>query len=111
MKALKDSKRTRQARQFKHLGYLEGLTYQNLVDILGEPTYIRKYKGNTWRTMWAVRHKGNLFTIYDWGNQDLRETQEETIKWRVGGYTDIDGLRARLAFKADQLYRLRYSNN
>ena len=62
-------------------GYIE-TTYDELVDVFGEPT---KLKGDKVNVEWTIQFSdGTVATIYDWKQP---ETPMEYYPWHIGGFT------------------------
>jgi len=93
-------------------GYLNNEpSYNQLVGVLGEPTYIGESGDGKVNIEWVVEYKGEIFTIYDWKLWgSLKNIPNNSYKWHVGGKggyfqdnptTDefIEELEAELAVK------------
>jgi len=63
-----------------------GITYEELIDLLGEPTFIGS-GDNKVQFEWVVMYKGEVFTIYDWKTYDREYTINELDTFRVGGHS------------------------
>ena len=67
-------------------GYIN-CVYQDLVRVLGEPTYPFPSGDNKVQKEWVVEYKGKIFTIYDWKTYDPEYTMNELDEFHVGGKT------------------------
>ena len=67
-------------------GYIEGFTYEELVDLMGEPTFNEEDGGDgKINKEWTIIHYGNVYTIYDWKTYDTNYTMTKLKKWNIGG--------------------------
>jgi len=74
-----------------------GITYDMLVDYLGEPTFLPEDSGDGKVNFeWVVEFNDELFTIYDWkvepewskiNTGNLNQDNFYASKWHVGGKT------------------------
>ena len=92
-------------------GYLNNEpSYNQLVGVLGEPTYIGESGDGKVNIEWVVEYKGEVFTIYDWKTSFNYHNSDMSYRWHVGGKggffqdnptTDefIEELEAELAVK------------
>ena len=71
------------------VGYLFGITYNQLVDILGEPTIDKASGDNKTQVEWILDFDNDLgpelFTIYDWKTYSKYETKNTLDVWSIGG--------------------------
>jgi hypothetical protein len=72
-------------------GYVN-LTYNQLVEVLGEPTFKEESGDGKTQKEWVVEFKDewgdkNVFTIYDWKTYDVEYTMNELNRFNVGGKT------------------------
>ena len=65
-------------------GYLN-LTYEQLVDRLGEPTINEPSGDNKTQVEWIVAFEDDLFTVYDWKTFDRDYTLNKLNRFNVGG--------------------------
>ena len=65
-------------------GYIVA-TYSQLLEALGEPTYNEPSGDNKVQVQWVVEFEGNIFTIYDWKTGSREYTENELMKFNVGG--------------------------
>jgi len=65
-------------------GYLN-LTYDQLVDRLGEPTINEPSGDNKTQVEWVVAYGDDIFTIYDWKTFDKEYTIYALGRFNVGG--------------------------
>ncbi len=79
-------------------GYVN-LTYNQLVEVLGEPTFKEESGDGKTQKEWVVEVDGEVFTIYDWKTYDVEYTMNELNRFNVGGKTSahdfIDYLEGR----------------
>jgi hypothetical protein len=79
-------------------GYVN-LTYNQLVEVLGEPTFKEESGDNKTQKEWVVEFGGEVFTIYDWKTYDVEYTMNELNRFNVGSKTSaydfIDYLEGR----------------
>lgn len=65
-------------------GYINA-TYDELVDVLGEPTRNEPSGDEKTQVEWVVEFEGNIFTIYDWKTYSKDYTLNELDVFNVGG--------------------------
>lgn len=65
-------------------GYIN-CTYQELVKVLGEPTYPNPSGDNKVQKEWVIQFNGNVYTIYDWKTYDSDYTINILNEFHVGG--------------------------
>ena len=70
-------------------GYIVA-TYSQLLEALGEPTYNEPSGDNKTQVEWVVEFEGNIFTIYDWKTGSREYTENELMKFNVGGKISAD---------------------
>ena len=68
-------------------GYIN-CTYQDLIRVLGEPTYSTPSGDNKVQKGWVVEYNGEVFTVYDWKTFDPEYTMNELDQFHIGGKTD-----------------------
>lgn len=82
------------------LDYLNDVTYDELVSILGEPTFDTPSGDGKVQKEWVVYFtypyelqgdKVYCFTIYDWKTYDEEYTITENRKWNIGGHSKLYG--------------------
>lgn len=61
------------------------LTYNQLVEVLGEPTFNEESGDGKTQVEWVVEYEGILFTIYDWKTYSKEYTLNELSRFNVGG--------------------------
>lgn len=66
------------------VGYVNA-TYNQLVNLLGEPTFPEESGDGKVQVEWVVQFEGKLFTIYDWKTYDRDYTENVLSKFNVGG--------------------------
>jgi hypothetical protein len=74
------------------VGNITDIKYNELVKILGEPTYNEPSEDNKTQVQWIVGFEGNLFDIYDWKTYNREFTLNELDHWHIGGNTDPNKL-------------------
>lgn len=69
------------------VGCLENISYNDLTDILGEPTWFEDGKNAEDKVCveWVLRYGDSIYTIYDWKTYSLDYTQNELREWSIGG--------------------------
>jgi len=71
------------------VGHLIDITYNQLVDILGEPTINKPSGDNKTQVEWILDFDNDLgpelFTIYDWKTYSEYETKNTLNFWSIGG--------------------------
>jgi len=83
------------AREATHMSgfrtYLGGMvTYKDLVDTFGEPTFTPEDSGDgKVNYEWVFIHDGDYFTIYDWKTYDADYTRAQYTNWHVGGKAGV----------------------
>ena len=70
------------------VGSLDGVTYSDILRVLGEPTFNEESSDGKTQVEWVVAHKADVFTVYDWKTYDLDYTLNNLKSWSVGGKTD-----------------------
>jgi hypothetical protein len=68
-------------------GYIN-CTYQDLIRVLGEPTYPEVSGDDKVQKEWVVMYNGEVFTVYDWKTYDEEYTMNELDQFHVGGKTN-----------------------
>ena len=71
--------------------YLGGaVTYQDLVDAFGEPTFEPEDSGDgKVNYEWVIYFDGSYYSIYDWKTYNPEYTRTEYTNWHVGGKTGV----------------------
>jgi hypothetical protein len=71
--------------------YLGGaVTYNDLVDTFGEPTFTPEDSGDgKVNYEWVFYFDGNYFTIYDWKTYNADYTRAQYTNWHVGGKAGV----------------------
>ena len=67
-------------------GYIN-VTYSQLLETLGKPTYDEPSGDDKVQVEWVVEFGGNIFTIYDWKTGSREYTENELMEFNVGGTT------------------------
>lgn len=75
-------------------------SYNELLELLGEPTINEPSGDNKTQLEWVLEFKGELFTIYDWKTYDIDYTINELSRFNIGGCSNpfelIDYLQNKL---------------
>lgn len=74
------------------VGTINGISYDQLVGILGQPAFPETSDDGKTNREWVVEFEGKVFTIYDWKTYDAEYTVNELRKWNVGGNCSPNGL-------------------
>ena len=64
-------------------GYID-VTYKQLVETLGEPTFDDASGDDKVQKEWVVEFEGNIYTVYDWKTYDVDYTMNELNEFNVG---------------------------
>lgn len=97
-------------------GKLYGITYRDMVNTFGEPTYGPEDSGDGKVNFeWVFKYNNEVFTVYDW-----KVSQEYTkyilgrpneLQFHVGGHTNCDNFVKYLERKvAKSIYSRAYDN-
>lgn len=70
-----------------YIGRLEGLMYDDIVNILGQPTFAAPSSDDKVQKEWVAEHCGDIFTIYDWCTYDEDYTMNNLNNWNIGGFS------------------------
>jgi hypothetical protein len=87
MKVLKENEVKGKTSGSSLKGYID-CVYQDLVRVLGEPTYPTPSGDNKTQKEWVVEYNGEVFTVYDWKTYDEEYTMNELDQFHIGGKTD-----------------------
>ena len=68
-------------------GYINGCTFRQLNELLGEPAYNEPSGDGKVNFEWVVEFNGEIFTIYDWKTYNAMDSMEGLTTWNVGGTT------------------------
>jgi hypothetical protein len=79
-------------------GYIKA-TYNQLVSVLGEPSFNTPSCDNKTQVEWVVEFEGEYFAIYDWKVFYREYTLKELDEFNVGGMSDASKLIAVLEEK------------
>ena len=63
---------------------LRGVTYYELFNALGQPTYNEASEDNKCQLEWVVEWQDEIYTIYDWKTYDREYTINELNTWSIG---------------------------
>lgn len=61
------------------------ITYNQLVNLLGQPTFPEESGDGKVQVEWVVEFEGKIFTIYDWKTYDRDYTENVLSQFNVGG--------------------------
>ena len=68
------------------VGDLANVSYRELIEVFGEPTYNPEDSGDgKVNYEWVILHDDKMFTIYDWKTYDVDYTECELDTWSIGG--------------------------
>lgn len=68
------------------IGTLHGITYNDLINTFGEPTYQPEDSGDgKVQFEWVLEYKDRVFSIYDWKTWDQDYTKTRLTQWSIGG--------------------------
>jgi hypothetical protein len=70
------------------VGSINNITYNELCNILGKPTYSLPSGDGKTQVEWVIEINDNVFSIYDWKTYDKKFTINELKIWSIGGTTD-----------------------
>jgi hypothetical protein len=65
-------------------GYLNNVTYQELINALGKPTFDEPSGDGKVQVEWVFEFRGNVYTIYDWKTFDREYTENKLTRWNIG---------------------------
>jgi len=63
---------------------LIGVTYYELFNALGQPTYEHPSDDNKTQVEWVIEWEDDVYTIYDWKTYDREYTINELNTWSIG---------------------------
>lgn len=69
------------------VGYINGVSYDQLWNYLGDPTFNGPSGDDKTQVEWVVEFNDELFTIYDWKTYDRLYTKNSLTTWSIGGKT------------------------
>ena len=72
-------------------GYVNA-TYEELVGLLGSPTFNEPSGDNKVQVEWVVEFEDEVFTIYDWKTFSRHYTENELERFHIGGKSYSGGL-------------------
>jgi len=81
------------------VGYLEGFTFGNLVNVLGQPTFDEPSGDDKVQVEWVVEYDGEVYTVYDWKTYNREFTLNNLTEWNVGGKSKATTFIAELTQK------------
>ena len=67
------------------VGTIDGVSYNQLWNYLGEPTFNEPSGDNKTQVEWVVDYNGEIYTIYDWKTYDRHYTENSLTTWSIGG--------------------------
>ena len=62
---------------------LSGVTYYELFNILGQPTYDHPSEDNKTQVEWVIEWEDEVYTIYDWKTYNREYTINELNTWSI----------------------------
>ena len=65
-------------------GFIDGYTYTQLVEVLGEPTFDEPSGDDKTQVEWVFEFEGEYYTMYDWKTYDPIYTKTELTRWNIG---------------------------
>tara|TARA_R110000822_G_C15036763_1_gene464843 strand:- start:46 stop:390 length:345 start_codon:yes stop_codon:yes gene_type:complete len=81
---------------------LRGVTYYELFNTLGQPTYSDASADNKCQLEWVIEWQDEVYTIYDWKTYDREYTISELNTWSIGSIVPSDGFYHYLINHIDQ---------
>ena len=63
---------------------LRGVTYYELFNTLGQPTYDNDSYSDKTQLEWVIEWQDEVYTIYDWKTYDREYTINELNTWSIG---------------------------
>ena len=63
---------------------LRGVTYYELFNALGQPTYDNGSDMDKTQVKWVIEWQDEIYTIYDWKTYDREYTINELNTWNIG---------------------------
>ena len=81
------------------VGHLEGFTFDNLVNVLGRPTFDEPSGDDKVQVEWVVEYDGEVYTVYDWKTYNREFTLNNLTEWNVGGKSKATTFIAELTRK------------
>tara|TARA_Y100000385_G_scaffold112324_1_gene116523 strand:+ start:313 stop:657 length:345 start_codon:yes stop_codon:yes gene_type:complete len=66
-----------------HNNTLRGVTYYELFNTLGQPTYNEASELGTYQVEWVIEWEDEVYTIYDWKTYDREYTINELNTWSI----------------------------
>ena len=63
---------------------LRGVTYYELFNTLGQPTYNEASEDSKCQLEWVIEWEDEVYTIYDWKTYDREYTINELNTWSIG---------------------------
>ena len=81
------------------VGHLEGFTFDNLVNVLGQPTFDEPSGDDKVQVEWIVEYDGEVYTVYDWKTYDRDYTLNILTEWHVGSKSKATTFIAELTRK------------
>lgn len=84
------------------VGSINLVHYDELVAILGEPTFNEESADGKVQVEWVIELDGNVFTIYDWKTYDREYTKNNLTTWSIGGSTAPHKLELKIYKKLNE---------
>ena len=81
---------------------LRGVTYYELFNTLGQPTYSDASADSNCQLEWVIEWQDEVYTIYDWKTYDREYTINELNTWIIGSKVPSDDFCHYLVYQVDQ---------
>ena len=81
---------------------LRGVTYYELFNTLGLPTYDNNSYTDKTQVEWVIEWQDEVYTIYDWKTYDREYTINELNTWSIGSKVPSDDFYHYLVYQVDQ---------
>ena len=81
---------------------LRGVTYYELFNTLGQPTYDNDSDSDKTQVEWAIEWQDEVYTIYDWKTYDREYTINELNTWSIGSKAPSDDFYHYLIYQIEQ---------
>ena len=81
---------------------LRGVTYYELFNTLGQPTYDNDSHSDKVQVEWVIEWQDEVYTIYDWKTYDREYTINELNTWSIGSKVPSDDFYHYLVYQVDQ---------
>ena len=81
---------------------LRGVTYYELFNTLGQPTYDNNSHSDKVQVEWVIEWLDEVYTIYDWKTYNREYTINELNTWSIGSIVPSDDFYHYLINHIDQ---------